>query len=181
MCAFASPATPVKVKACPVCEPTAASDTWDFQGETNAIFKDIQSDAAQVLNSAAKLQSLADDVDLSWDTHALQLDSIRDAVNDMGQRMCRLGSIRRVDAPWQQEEIDRIRVAVQLLADNTGDAILFGSTHPKALWLPAYRKYTLNLFDEAEKLTHSMNTAVAYANASQDAQRLKQELGMPGL
>jgi len=99
----------------------------------------------------------------------------------MGRKLCRLESIRRVVAPWQQAEIDRIAPTLRLMADNTEDAITFGNGHPGELWLGRYRTYTDSLYDEAQTLSHSVGTAVSYANTSKDYQDLQRELGVPAM
>ncbi len=166
--AMAAPPVPAvaAVDKCVAGKPTAASYTWDFKGETNRIFKDIQSDAQDALYHADKLQSFARDSQVAWEIHADQLNALKAEINDMGARLCRLEAIRRVVAPWQQAEIDRIATAVRLMADNAQDAILFASGHQAELWLGTYQKYTDNLYSEAQTLAHSVGNAVEYATAS---------------
>lgn len=174
--AFAAPA--VVIHECVPGKPTVASYTWDFRGEANTLFQEIQTDADQALNHAAKLQSFADSQNLSWPTHADQLDSLKQVVNDMGKKLCRLEVIRRVTAPWQQAEIDRIAKTVPLMADNIEDAIVFGNGHQMTLWLPTYQRYADNLYGEAQAMTRSVDNAVAYARAAKEYQNLRQEMGM---
>ena len=179
MALFAVPATAAAVHECPAGKPTAASYTWDFKGEADMIFSDIQADAQQALYHADKLQSYARDTTLDWQPQGDQLDAIREEVNAMGTRLCRLETIRRVVAPWQQAEIDRIASTMRLMADNTQDALVFGNAHRDDLWLPTYQRYTRNLYDEARTLEHSVGSAVAYANASHEYHNLRRTLGMP--
>jgi hypothetical protein len=166
MMAFAIPATAAAVQQCPAETPNSASQNWDFKGETNNLFQDIQSDARQALDHADQLQSYADHTGYTWDTHALQLDALKSEVNHMESKICRLETIRRVDAPWQQAEIDRIASTLRLMVDNTEDAILFGSDHQSGLWLGTYRKYTDNLYGEARDLARSVDSAVDHAHVS---------------
>ena len=169
-------------KSCECCEhgtPTAASYKWDFKGEANAIFSDIRADAEQASEHADQLAGFTRNDQIDWEEHAEQLDGLKADVNDMGTKVCRLETIRRVVAPWQQAEIDRIAADVRLLADSTEDAIRFGDTHSRELWLPTYQKYVNNMFDLSGKLEHSAATAVAYANASKEVHNLRHELGMP--
>src|ERR1700745_857139 len=86
---------------CVTGRPTAASYTWNFRQEANNIFEDIQSDVSQVRYHAEQLQSFEFHPDLSWQSHADQLSQVKSGVNDMGDRLCRLETIRRVVAPWQ--------------------------------------------------------------------------------
>ena len=158
-------------------KPTAASYTFDFKGETNTIFKDVQSDAQQALYHADKLQSFAADPNLDWRAHADQLDYLKYEINDMGAKLCRLETIRRVVAPWQQREIDRIAMSVRLMADNAQDAIVFGSANPKDLWLATYQTYLNDLYSEANSLAHSIGNAVEFASVSTEYQELRHDLG----
>ena len=178
MVAFAAPRSGTPVHECVPGTPTVASYTWDFKGEANTIFQDIESDADQALDHADKLQTFALESGLDWETHAEQLDALRDEVNDMGTKLCRLETIRRVVAPWQQAEIDRIATTARLMAVNTEDAIQFLNGHQGELWLAEYRTDTNHIFEEAQTLAHSVRTAVAYANASKDYRNLRRELGM---
>jgi hypothetical protein len=166
------PAMAAVVHECVAGKPNPASYTWDFKAETNTIFQDIQSDAQQALDHADQLQGVQN-AHLSWDSQGLQLDAIKDEVNDIEAKICRLETIRRVVAPWQKKEIDRIAATTRLMVDNTQDAILFGNAHQENLWLATYRKYTDNLDAEAQNLANSVGRAVEYANVSKEYRNLR--------
>lgn len=68
---------------------------------------------------------------------------------------------------------------VQLMADNTEDAIVFGNGHQQDLWLPVYRKYADNLYAQARTLVRSADDAVAYARVSKEYRNLKQDMRLP--
>ena len=163
---------------CVAAEPTAASYTWDFKGEANTIFKDIQSDAQDASYHADMLQSFARDPQMTWDAHADELEYLKGDVNDIGAKLCRLQTIRRVVAPWQQNGIDRIVTDTQLMADNTQDAIVFGNTHRSELWLATYQKNLNNLEDEATALEHSVGNAVQFASVSKEYQELRRDVAV---
>ena len=158
---------------------TAASYTWNFKAEANNIFQDIQFDAQQARYHADRLQTFARDGDMTWDSHADQLDELKTEVNDMGAKLCRLETIRRVVAPWQQKEIDRIASTLRLMADSTQDAINFGNTHQRDLWLASYRTYANNIFADAQSLANSVDHAVEYARTSREYHELGHEMGSP--
>jgi hypothetical protein len=159
-------------------KPTAASYLWNFKGEANAIFKDVQADARRALSRADRLQSFTEDPHLDWETHASQLQDLKGDINELGTKLCRLETIRRVLAPWQQREVDEIATALQLMADNAQDAIVFVNDKPDRLWVPAYRNYLSNLYTEADNLAHSAENAVAYANVSKEYRDLQLRLGV---
>jgi hypothetical protein len=180
MVAFSVPATAAMAKTCE-CKPgqaTAASYTHDFKGEANTIFQAIQDDAVEAQDHADQLVSIAGDSNMSWFSDATQLEALKEEVDDMGTKVCRLETIRSVVAPWQQAEIDRLAVALRLMADNAEDAIVFGGNHQNELWLPTYQKYAQNLYHEASDLSHSASQAVAYANVSKEYRGLRHDLGV---
>jgi predicted nucleotide-binding protein (sugar kinase/HSP70/actin superfamily) len=178
MAAFPAMAAISPARGCAVGQVTPASYTWNFQKETDAVFQDIQSDAQQVLTRAANLQSVAVVLDYSWYTDSGELTQLKDLINDMGHKLCRLETIRRVDTPWQQKTIDHIATTLRLMADNTTDAILFGNQNQHELWLPTYQKYVNNLYAQAHSLTQSVEQAVKYAQVQKQEQYLRKDLGI---
>lgn len=159
--------------------PTAASYTWNFRQEANNIFDDVQLNALQARYHAEQLQSFEFHPYLSWQSYADQLTQVKSAVNDMGDLLCRLETIRRVVAPWQQRTIDRIATAVRLMADNTQDAIWYGRSNQQTLWSSlTYQKYVNNIYNEAQSLTQSVGNAVEYGKVGPQYQELKKDIGM---
>jgi hypothetical protein len=165
--AAAAPAVSAASKEC-ACVPgqaTAASYTWDFKGEADTIFKDIQFEAQQSVYDADALDSAAR-AGLTWYSQGGYLDNLKTDIDNIGMKLCRLETIRSVVAPWQQRAIDRIAASTVLMADNTEDAMNFGNVHQRELWLATYRNYVNNLFDEAQKLKQSTGRAVEFASVS---------------
>ena len=185
MAAFPAMAATSQARACPVGKVTPASYTWDFQKETDGILHDVQVDAEQAFTHADHLLGYVQNQnfrwelqDFSWNSNAIELTQLKDLINDMGQKMCRLETIRRVDTPWQQNTIDRIATTLRLMADNSTDAIVFGSHNEHELWLATYKKYVNNLFDEAGSLRRSVDHAVKYAKVQRQEQILRKDLGI---
>jgi hypothetical protein len=177
MTLFAIPSIAAESHACVAAEPTAASYTWDFHKEANAIFQNVEEDARKAMDHAANLQSY-EDSNLDWVTYGEQLNRVRAEVNDMGDLLCRLETIRPAVAPWQQKTIDSIASSVRLMADNAQDAIVFGNSHSRELWVPTFQAYVNNLYSEAESLTHSTGTAVEYSHVQKEYLQLRKDLGV---
>ena len=141
--------------------------------------QDVQTDARLIRSQADRLESYERGPQLSWQSHSAKLDAIKGEVNDMGRKLCRLETIRRTLAPWQQAEVDRIAGVVPRLASETRGAILFGGDHQHTLWLATYEKYTDSLYNQSSKLANSINEAVKYARVSKDYREVSHELGLP--
>ena len=176
MSAATAPAAAPAARECVCGTPTAASYKWDFKGEANAIFQDVQSEAKQAVYDADTLESYTHSSGIGWEIHAEQLVDLKTKINDIGAKLCRLETIRRVVDPWQQRTIDQIAAATWLMADNAQDAIVFGNAHRQALWLSTYQAYLHNLYDDARILTHSVDNAVEFAGVSKEYQGLRSDL-----
>jgi hypothetical protein len=174
---FAAPAMAASVRECPVTSPTAESYTHDFKAEANTIFAGVRDDAEQAEIHADTLLGYTNDPDLTWNGHAIQLDSLKDEINDVETQLCRLYTIRRVVGPWQQREIDRIGQTAQLMVDNATDAIHYISSMPQGVLFPRYERNLNNLYQEAKTLTRSTGNAVEFANVSHEYRDLGHKLG----
>jgi len=180
MAVSAFAATSAATRECPAGKVSAESYTHDFKGEANAVFKDVQNDAQEALYHADQLEGFAQNGNISWESQAVQLDQVKGDINDIGAKLCRLETIRRVVAPWQQGAIDQIAMDARLMADNAQDAILFGGTHQHELWLATYRHNLDNLYNEAKGLTRSADHAVKYASVSKEYRGLRHDLEPQG-
>lgn len=176
---FVAPGMGASAHECVPGSPTAASYTWDFEVEANSTFQDLETLARQTRDDADQFQTYSRDEAVSWEVQSDQLNILKQEVNDMGARLCRLETIRRVLEPWQQAEVDRIAQQVQLMADNTQDAIVYLAGHEHDLWVPTYQKYANNLYKEAASLTQSLRDAVTYASVSKEYQDLGHKLRVP--
>jgi hypothetical protein len=146
--------------------------------EASAIFQAVNSDAEQALNNAATLQSFESADSPSWVSHADLLNQLRAEVNNMGQDVSRLETIRGVVAPWQQNVVDRIAANLQLMADNTRDAIAFGNSNPHDLLNLTYQNYVNNLYDEASAMKLASGNAVKYAKVLKEYRGLRKGIDL---
>ncbi len=172
----AVPALAAAAHECPAGKPAAASSTWDFQREANTIFEDIQTYALGAQYHAEMLDSPGY-TKLAWEAQAEQLDNLRSDINNIGDKLCRLETIRSAVAPWQQRVIDDIEGTASVLADNAQHAILFANANRSYLWAPTYRNRLDNLYSEAKGLTRYVDNAVQFPGASKEYQDLKRGLG----
>jgi hypothetical protein len=152
---LASQAAP---QSCTAGKPTKASNTWNFRAEATRLLSGIQADAAKAHAHADKLNTYDLDSSITWQYHAHRLAELKNEVDDMGRKLCRLQQIRRVTAPWQQKAIDEAKVSVRLMADNVNDAINFLNEYQDDFWTPSYRLNVSNVFRESGHLSQSVKT-----------------------
>jgi hypothetical protein len=104
-----------------------------------------------------------------------QLNLIRDAVNDMSKKWCRLANIHSALA---QQTVDCIAVEVPLIVDAIDEAINFGDASPHTLWNPTYQKCVAGVSQESESLNRSLENAVLYSSV---LHRYREPRNSPGL
>lgn len=167
-------ATPAKT--CPSRPPTAESETWNFTREALNLLKEVQADAFQVQDHADKLRMFALDPKLSWEAHADQLSQIKQEVNDLGAKLCRLETIRRVAETWQQQAIDRTALVAREMTANADQAIQYLNHNREHLWGPAYRQYASNLFHEGRQLSDTVQHYEQLASVRQQEKQLEHSL-----
>jgi len=131
--------------------------------DAGAIIESMRPEARAAVYHAGKLQTFARNPELNWESHALEMTALRHEVNDMGAKVARLEAVRSTLPAEQQAVIDRIAATVQVLADDTENAIAFGNTHQDELWRTTYRKDTDNLYSAARTLARSVKSAATAA------------------
>jgi len=164
--------------SCMAGAPVPASYTWNFNKEADQLLTQMRHDAMKIRMAADDLQVLTNTPMVSWESHAWDLRVIRDEVNAMGAKLCRLEMIRRVVRPIDQQEIDRTAYTTRLLADNVEDAILFLNHHQHELWNPEYLTNASNIEKESTRLSRALTHLKEYANARGEVKDLSGTLGV---
>ena len=95
----------------------------------------------------------------------------------MGAKLCRLETIRRGVAPWQQLAIDQIATTARLMAHNAQNAILFVNANRKELWLGDVSERPGQPGQRSEEPGASVGNAVEFASVSKEYRDLEHKLG----
>jgi hypothetical protein len=171
--------TPIMTsQKCTPGEPTEASYTWNFPKEASSLLNGVRADALKVNDQAQQLEDFSKNPSMDWRADADKLSQIRQDVNDMSNKLCRLETIRRVVLPWQQEAIDRTSRIVRLMSDNTADAIVFINANQEDLWSPTFNKYAKNLAQESNQVSTSVRHFEEYAQLHNEKTPVKKTLGV---
>lgn len=166
----ASPLRPSSVVA------VQASD-WDFQGEAANLLKEVQTMSGQLRMDGDQLASFSRS-NLSWETHADQLNRMREQINTIGDQLARLQEIRHVTSPLQQRAIDRVVPVAAELASHTQAAIEHLNENRSYLFAPAYNDHLAAIADGAEEMNGFLQNYVDYNSTQQAMEQLQQKLGI---
>ena len=182
-CLFASAllvgaATNIETRSCPIGTPTAQSYTWDFPREAQTLLGDIVAEAHTARTHADALHEFMLDPHTDWQVQALELDKIRTAVNDMGTKLCRLETIRRVVSPWERKAISGAAPLITELANDAESAITYLNTSRTYLFNPKYTGYGEDLYQRSTKLANSLGEMEKFGKIHEEDMRLEKSLGL---
>lgn len=171
-------ATKSENRSCALGTPTAESYAWNFPGEAQALLSDIASDARAARIHTDTLDRFAMDTSVGWQLHAVELDAVRDAVNDMGTKLCRLETIRRVSLPWEQKAINEAAPLIAEMANEAQAAITFLNDHQSNLVGMTYDGYMDGLYQRSDKLANEMNEFEKFSKVHHEDIHLEKSLGL---
>lgn len=172
------PAATVVNRSCALGAPTAASYTWNFRSEAQGLIDDVAADARVARIHADNLDRFGLDPNIDWQTHAVELEAVRDAVNDMGTKLCRLETIRRVASPWERKAIDEAAPLIAEMANETEAAINYLNDHEDNLVSLTYDGYTSGLYQRSDKLVNDMNEFEKFSKVHRQDLQLEKSLGV---
>ena len=113
---------------------------------------------------------------VSWESHATELENMKEHINKIGQTIQKLQSMRSSASPWQQEAIDRIIPVAQKLASNTTAAIERLNRNRTHLQDPQYQQYLKANAEAARELSSMVKDFVDYGKTRNALEQLEKRL-----
>lgn len=146
--------------------------------EVSKLLEDIKMQAAELQRDSDELESFTHS-DVSWHSHADQLEAIKERINKIGQTIQKLQNLRSSASPWQREAIDRIIPVAQKLASNTTAAIEHLNKNPQHLQDPKYQEYLKQNAEVASQLSGMVRDFVEYGKTRNTLEALERRLELP--
>ena len=113
-----------------------AADQQDNK-EVSKLLEDIKAQAGDLQRDSEELESFTRS-NTSWESHAEELDLIKDRINTIGKTIGKLQELRGNASPWQQEAIDRLAKMAPLerlgQPEDIADVVAF-LVGPDGAWL----------------------------------------------
>ena len=142
--------------------------------QASKLLEDAKTSAAQLACDTEQMESYARS-QVSWRTHAGQIERVKEHVNNTGKILAELHNARDGAEPWQQKAIDKITPITQQLASNT-EAIINNLNSTKQTWGPEFQGLKSNT-DQARDLSKLIGNYLDYGSAKSKTQGLGQKLG----
>lgn len=117
---------------------------------------------------------------LSWESHATQINTIRQHVNNLGKVLQKLSDNRESASPWQQKAIDHVTPLAAELASNIETTIEHINNNKGRLHTQQYKDYLEANYEVSSSLSGLINDYVSYGKSKAKYQQFGTQLEVPG-
>lgn len=152
------------------------SVTSALSADVATLLQESRTSAAQLRRDAEQMETFTRS-NLSWQSHAHQIDLIKSHINKSGQILSQLQDARSGASHSQQAAIDRIAPLLQEMASNTTAIINHLSEHQGRTWTPDYQTYVRENYRLATELSEAISDFVEYGSTKGRMESLGQKLG----
>jgi len=157
-----------------------------WAGAANAAVVPDSEHVAKLLSEAKTLAfQLKDDavamegftrMNVSWESHSIAINQIREHVNALEKQESKLKDARAEAAPWQRTAIDRIVPYIDELEGYTSAVIEHITDQPKRLFTDEYKDFLAANADYATDLAAMIGDFVDYGKTRDRLERLGNKL-----
>ena len=146
--------------------------------EVSQLLEDIKTQAADLQRDSDELESFTRS-NVSWESHAEELNNMKDRINTIGKTISKLQNLRNSASPWQREAIDRIIPVAEKLASNTTAAIEHLNKNPLRINEPQYQQYIKSNAETASNLAALVRDFVEYGKTRTTLEAYERKLEVP--
>ena len=117
---------------------------------------------------------------MAWESHVIQINTIKDHINNLGKVLQKMSDRQEYASPWQQGAIDRVAPLARELASNIEATIEHINNNQTRLDLPEYRDFLSANFELSSSLSGLIVDYVSYGKSKATYQRLGSKLEVAG-
>ena len=144
--------------------------------EITQLLADARDKAAELSRDVDEMEALIR-TDVSWQTHAEMLESVKEHVNQLGRIAAQLEQRRDSASQWQQQAVDRMLPVLKELAANTTVAINhLNENKTRPLQISSYPQYLKENAEAAHNLSDMISSFVKYGDSRAKVEKLEQKL-----
>jgi len=161
-----------------LCSPAAQAQAPAAQDspEVTKLLKQARGQAVQLQRGADRLESYKHS-NLSRQTHASQLNTTKEHVNDLGKTLDQLEARQAQASAWQRRAIAEMRPMLEQLAGHTTDAIEHINQNPHQVRHPDYHDTLSAKSDLSTQLADLLNDYLAYGEAKANLENAEARVG----
>jgi hypothetical protein len=140
---------------------------------------EARTEAGELAKDADETESLIRS-DVSWQTHAVMLDSVKEHVNKMARIIDKLTAARSSGSELQEQAVDRILPLLKELATNTTNAINYLNQNKTRPLGDPYAQYLRDNAVTAHQLASTVSSLFEYEKTMNKMGELKNKLALNG-
>jgi hypothetical protein len=148
--------------------------------EIHELLTQVKAEAKALEHDAELVAQWARSKQMSPQSHAVQLNEMKDHVNQAGKLLENMTKAREGASAWQQAAIDRIYPLLKELADNTEATINHFNDNKSQIQSSGYQDYTKASYDLAEELAALIGDYVDYGDHEAEYHRLQDKMQSAG-
>lgn len=154
---------------------TSAGARAFASADVTGLFQEAARSASQLRRDTNQMAAFSKSR-LSWESHAQQINQIKEHINNTGKIVADLHDARDSAAAWQQEAIDRVTPLLEEIASNT-ESVINHLNDRQHTWHPEYQEYLKSNAELAADLSTLIGDYIDYDSAKARTQELQQKLG----
>jgi hypothetical protein len=158
----------------------AADNEMGSSKEIHELLTQVKAEAKALEHDAELLALWARSQQMSPESHAVQLNKMREHVNEAGQLLEKMNKARVGASVWQQAAIDRIYPLLKELDDNAEATINHFNDNKSRIKFSDYQDYTKASYDLAEELAALISDYVDYGDHEAEFHRLQDKMQSAG-
>lgn len=155
---------------------SAWTPAYSDSAQASKLLQEANLSAAQLRRDSTQMETFTRS-QLTWQSHATQINVIRDHINKTGKILADLHNARDGAEPWQQDAIDKITPLLKEMASNTESIISHLNEKKGHTWHPEYEGYVKSNAQLATALSKLVGDYVDYDQAKSKTQGLESKLG----
>ena len=140
-----------------------------------ALFEQIDLNSAEIADVAQRMEEQAKSAQ-DPQAHIVDLDTLRNDVNSVGNELTMLDAERSSLAPWEVEALDRATTLMADVAANAEKAIETFNSDRNHLWATAFPAETAKASSEADEVKTLVSGYLKLAKAREQETRLENSL-----
>ena len=154
--------------------PGARAASVSDSEQVSRLLSEAKTMAFQLKEDALAMESFSR-MNVSWESHKLTINQIRDHINALAKQAAKLKAAEVSASPWQKEAINRINPYLDELGGYT-TAVIAHLNGDQKRNLAEYKDYLEANADYATDLAAMIGDFVDYGNARQRMERLGEKL-----
>jgi hypothetical protein len=153
----------------------APAQNNEENAEVSRLLSDAREKAAVLSRDADEMEALTRS-DVSWQSHAAMLDTMKEDVNDLAKSVEKLNAARDSASSWQRQAIDRMMPLMKELASNTTAAINHLREQPTRPTSGSYTEYLKQNSETARQLSDMISSFVQFGQTRAKLEKLEKKI-----